>query len=76
MVRKHEVQAVPINEFLSTNSPEHVGNDKRFNAGFGRAEGQVPKGRPNCPLAFSRPFGTGFVCGLIPALKQISRRGS
>ena len=43
---------------------------RRFNAGSGRTEGQVPKGRPNRPLVFSRPFGTGFVCRLIPALKR------
>jgi hypothetical protein len=54
----------------------HLGIARRFNAGFGHAEGQVPKGRPKRALVFSRPFGTGFVCGLIPALKQISRRGS
>jgi len=27
-VRKHEIQAACINQFLSTSSPEHVGKDK------------------------------------------------
>ena len=48
----------------------HLRIARRFNAGSGRVEGQVPKGRPNRRLVSSRPFGTGFFCGLIPALKR------
>jgi hypothetical protein len=33
VVRQHEIQAVCINQFLSTISPEHVGNDKTLNGG-------------------------------------------
>ena len=47
----------------------HLAIARRFNAGFARTEGQVPKGRPIGPLVFSRPFGTEFLCGLSPALK-------
>jgi hypothetical protein len=67
-VRKREIQAVCINQFFATISPEDMGKDKRFSVGLGAPKNLCPEGTAetqwtgSCGAtrgSFGRSCGTG-----------------